>query len=725
MRKLTLLTFLALTLAIPVQAEQRDQSYVSYDDGGTIVRQGEDGRQIDARVNMPVFPGDEVVTNRRGRAEIRLSDGNVIGIDRASAVRFRSILDSYEGDSSESIVELRYGKLAVYRTNDGREYVRVDTSSASYFATNEAIFSVETDSAGKDRLAVFDGSVEVRTPDRNTRVRAGEAANIDDRGLYGLIRDDQNDADDFERWFVRRAERYGGANSRYLDRSLAYYDDDLSRNGSWVYVSSFGWGWRPYASAGWRPYYNGHWMRSRYGTLVWVSYDPWGWVPYHYGRWSYDPYYGWFWLPGTGYAPAWVYWMYGPGYVGWAPAGWYDCYRPYYNWAYRPYTGHGIDFGFGFHGRVRVGEIDLRPWTFVDSNTIVSTRVDRAALTTDVIRGRLARDNGGFATVSNGPARMINERLADPTKTINRRWVGTDTGAETGAGGIRTGGIGDVTPFFRRDPELAGTIRDRIIRTRPSDGAPASTRVGGGNVGSSGGGVAPIGGGSVAPIGGGNVAPIGGGSVAPISGGSVAPIGGSTGGDRVTRGSTPRGESGSGGGRINRGETRPYERAVPPRDSSRDNTDTPRTVAPTWRDRIDRTQRPPRSVEPAAPAPTPVPDAPVSQAPEPTRDNSWRDRAVRNGDQFTGRAGGGAVRIERPRSTDGDRGRSDVPRRVIDGIGGARIAPRDPGRVSAPPPSSSGSRGSSGASSAPPPAPRSESAPRSHDGGGGKIKRDH
>ncbi|HEU4523249.1 MAG TPA: FecR family protein, partial [Thermoanaerobaculia bacterium] len=401
---LTLLTFLAAGSALA--DDTKHQTYISYDDGGTLVRPLDDDREIEARVNLPIFPGDEVITNRRGRTEVRLADGNVLGVDRATAIRFVSILDSYEGEADETIVELRYGKVAIYRVEDAREHLRLDTPSATYFASDEAIFSVETDSRGRDRVSVLDGVIEVRTPARTTRLRRGEQADVDDRGMYEVADYSSHAADDFERWFLNRAERYGDVEGRYLDRSLAYYEDDLSRHGSWVHINHYGWAWRPSVAVGWRPYHNGYWMRARSGCLTWVSYEPWGWVPYHYGRWSHDPYYGWFWVPGIGYAPAWVYWWYGNGYLGWAPAGWWDLHRPYYNWNYRPYHRAGLSLGFGFYGRVKIHDVDLRPWTFIDSNTIHSNRVDRAALSTDVIRARLQRDNDGFATISNDPARF-------------------------------------------------------------------------------------------------------------------------------------------------------------------------------------------------------------------------------------------------------------------------------------------------------------------------------
>ncbi len=95
--------------------------------------------------------------------------------------------------------------------------------------------------------------------------------------------------------------------------------EPLSAHGRWEVVGSYGRCWVPArVDAGWRPYCNGYWRRSDAGWY-WASDEPWGWATYHYGRWDFSVGLGWFWVPHTQWAPAWVSWRQGAGYVGWAP----------------------------------------------------------------------------------------------------------------------------------------------------------------------------------------------------------------------------------------------------------------------------------------------------------------------------------------------------------------------------------------------------------------------
>src|SRR5437870_2167034 len=95
--------------------------------------------------------------------------------------------------------------------------------------------------------------------------------------------------------------------------------EPLSPHGEWVVVGSYGRCWRPTrVEVGWRPYADGQWRRTDAGWY-WASDEPWGWATYHYGRWDWSVGFGWIWVPHTQWAPAWVSWRQGAGYVGCAP----------------------------------------------------------------------------------------------------------------------------------------------------------------------------------------------------------------------------------------------------------------------------------------------------------------------------------------------------------------------------------------------------------------------
>ncbi|HEX6201466.1 MAG TPA: DUF6600 domain-containing protein [Thermoanaerobaculia bacterium] len=93
----------------------------------------------------------------------------------------------------------------------------------------------------------------------------------------------------------------------------------LAPYGEWIWMAEWGWVWSP-RSVGrdWRPYTVGQWVSTRDGW-TWVSHWEWGWAPFHYGRWTWDRRLGWVWLPGSVWAPAWVAWRVGDGWIGWAP----------------------------------------------------------------------------------------------------------------------------------------------------------------------------------------------------------------------------------------------------------------------------------------------------------------------------------------------------------------------------------------------------------------------
>jgi hypothetical protein len=115
----------------------------------------------------------------------------------------------------------------------------------------------------------------------------------------------------------------GRAAAQADDVSDDEFSVTLSPYGTWVAVDGVGRAWRPRAEIvgeDFQPYATGgHWVYTDYGWSFESDWD-WGWAPFHYGRWYSDPGYGWVWVEGRTWGPAWVDWRAGGGYVGWVPS---------------------------------------------------------------------------------------------------------------------------------------------------------------------------------------------------------------------------------------------------------------------------------------------------------------------------------------------------------------------------------------------------------------------
>ncbi len=103
--------------------------------------------------------------------------------------------------------------------------------------------------------------------------------------------------------------------------SVYVFEEVLTPWGQWLYLDGVR-VWRPYPSVvghDFVPYATGgRWVYTDYGWTFDSRWD-WGWATFHYGWWVLSPVYGWVWVPGTQWAPAWVIWRHGGGYIGWAP----------------------------------------------------------------------------------------------------------------------------------------------------------------------------------------------------------------------------------------------------------------------------------------------------------------------------------------------------------------------------------------------------------------------
>jgi hypothetical protein len=109
------------------------------------------------------------------------------------------------------------------------------------------------------------------------------------------------------------------ARDYYPNQGFNYFYSQLEPYGEWIQLDVDFYVWKPHTvGVNWRPYTNGRWHWTTHGWY-WESFEPFGWATFHYGRWYFDDYYGWVWIPGNEWAPAWVEWRYNDAYIGWAP----------------------------------------------------------------------------------------------------------------------------------------------------------------------------------------------------------------------------------------------------------------------------------------------------------------------------------------------------------------------------------------------------------------------
>ena len=137
-----------------------------------------------------------------------------------------------------------------------------------------------------------------------------------------------------------------------------YFHSELQPYGNWYKLRGGITVWRPAnVSFDWQPYRYGRWFSTDDGWY-WDSNEDFGFITYHYGRWYYDNYYGWVWVPGNRWAPAWVDWRYDNDYIGWAPL--------------PPYAEFSIGIGISFSNNFHYG---YRHWNFVRYRNLCSSNV--------------------------------------------------------------------------------------------------------------------------------------------------------------------------------------------------------------------------------------------------------------------------------------------------------------------------------------------------------------
>jgi len=307
-----------------------------------IRREGETAMEA-AVLNLPVGPGDTILTPADRRCEIQFDSGTILRLDVDTELRIETVnAQSLSSSARLSNLVLVRGRIcAMYKQYDRREMFQILTPNTAVKLGHKTVAVIR---------AAGDGSTDIQ-------VKFGKA-----NAMFG--RDDRS----LKQGLVKKAERlivladYQFQRSAYVpDTAFDLWNDEINANfdklhkgqsalpkpvqnlpgavfyfaqnygsmyGEWLWDDLYGYVWRPYRNQmqypwGWAPYYYGRWS-SYGGQMYWVAEEPWGWIPYHLGIWQWDAKLGWVWMPGSLFAPAWVSWEFFFGYCGWRPWGLYD-----------------------------------------------------------------------------------------------------------------------------------------------------------------------------------------------------------------------------------------------------------------------------------------------------------------------------------------------------------------------------------------------------------------
>jgi FecR protein len=292
------------------------------DDNGVVFDQ--------AHPNMPVTQDMHLKTGSDGRAEVQFEDGSVARITPNSAMNFKQLQRTSEGDTITQL-EAAAGITYYEFNNRGGKYT-VQVGPYKVSATKSSIFRVAMDE-NPIQIAVMRGAVHVETGNESgLDLLTNQTASLDmkDTSSYDVA---QNiTADSWDQWNSDRDQHLAQLGSRAtMARAVGggNPDDpawsDLDAYGNWYDMPGYGMGWMPYGpGVGFDPFGSGYWgYYPGYGGYTWISAYPWGWLPYHCGAWNWFNSTGWMWFPGNcgwgafgnGWYPVTTVWNAPPNYL--------------------------------------------------------------------------------------------------------------------------------------------------------------------------------------------------------------------------------------------------------------------------------------------------------------------------------------------------------------------------------------------------------------------------
>jgi hypothetical protein len=323
--------------------------HISYvDKDATVIRQ--DKTEHKAVVNLPVAPGDQIVTSEKGRCELQFDNGTIIRLDNDSRLKVTTVLaPSLTSRWKITTFHLMRGELCSMNTNYNSEMFQIITPNAAFDFKKRTVTFIRLKDSGdtfvfakKGKFKVMYGEDVDSLKTETIRANKGYTVTADHQ-----LRIDEGKRDfDFVAWneYVNRNFKdlhYGVSKVpkkiyRY-NKALVYWAEKWSSLfGEWVYDDILGYVWKPadeYFAWSARPFFHANFTYVN-GEMFVVPQQPWGWVPAHMGTWVWMKW-GWTWVPGSAFSPG----LYSGAFSGHSfmyPGSWY-----YPTLAYWINTGYG------------------------------------------------------------------------------------------------------------------------------------------------------------------------------------------------------------------------------------------------------------------------------------------------------------------------------------------------------------------------------------------------
>ena len=325
-------------------------SEVQYDDKDPVVFREGSKTPEKALVNLPLGPGDIVRTSDLRRCEIQFDNGSVVRLDTDTEFKIETILaPSLSSQQMISNLVLDRGQIYVmFKEYSNRELFQVLTPVAAVKLGHNSVAMVRT---------LPDKTTDIQMEQGEARIMFGgekkllEEKKVKKQERWVVTSDNKAEpseyiaSDDFIAWNKTVNENFDVLHGdsflpnpveRY-PLAVRYFAQKYGNPyGEWLWDDLCGYVWRPYyndnyPNGSWMPYVYGRWT-SLNNQLYWVPEEPWGWVPYHLGIWNWDKNKGWFWIPGSFFAPAWVNWFAMDDFFGWRPWSLFDWYNDMWFW---------------------------------------------------------------------------------------------------------------------------------------------------------------------------------------------------------------------------------------------------------------------------------------------------------------------------------------------------------------------------------------------------------